>query len=57
MSSTIAVPATTQVDINAAWRVELRRRIEDILADRVQTLDAETVENQILAELEAMDRQ
>ena len=45
---------SVQADIDAAWRIELRRRIEGIQTGRVQMLDAEAVENEILAELETM---
>jgi len=45
---------SVQADIDAAWQIELRRRIEDIQAGQVQMLDAEAVEDEILAELEAM---
>ena len=57
MSSTLEAPTSVQADVDAAWRLELRRRIEDIQTGRVQMLDAEVVEDEILAELEAMDRQ
>jgi len=54
MNSTGEVPEHVQTDIDTAWQIELRRRIEDIQAGRVQMLDAEAIEDEILAELETM---
>jgi len=57
MNSTLEATTSAQADVDAAWRIELRRRIEDIQTGRVQMLDVEAVEDEILVELEAMDRQ
>jgi len=54
MSLTREAPEPVQTDIDTAWQIELRRRIEDIQTGRVQMLDAEAVEDEILAELGAM---
>ena len=43
-----------QGEVDAAWRGELRRRIEDIESRKVELLDADEVHAQIRAELAAM---
>ena len=43
-----------QAEVDAAWRSELRRRIDDIESGRVELLDADEVHAQIRAKLAAM---
>ena len=43
-----------QAEVDAAWRGELRRRIDDIESGKVELLDADEVHAQIRAELAAM---
>lgn len=43
-----------QSEVDAAWRTELRRRIDDIETGNVELLDADEVHAQIRAELAAM---
>jgi len=41
---------------DAAWRAEFRRRVDDIESGRVQMLDADEMDAELLAELAEMDR-
>lgn len=43
-----------QAEVDAAWRSELRRRIDDIESGKVELLDADEVHAQIRAKLAAM---
>lgn len=43
-----------QAGVDAAWRSELRRRIDDIESGKVELLDADEVHAQISAKLTAM---
>ncbi|MBK0421094.1 addiction module protein [Leucobacter sp. CSA2] len=43
-----------QAQIDAAWRSELRRRIDDIESGKIELLDADEVHAQIRAKLAAM---
>lgn len=43
-----------QAEVDAAWRSELRRRIDDIESGKVELLDADEVHAQISAKLAAM---
>ena len=45
---------TDQEEVDAAWRSELRRRIDDIESGKVELLDADEVHAQIRAKLAAM---
>lgn len=46
--------AEEQAEVDAAWRSELRRRIDDIESGKVELLDADEVHAQIRAKLAAM---
>lgn len=48
------ISAEEQAEVNAAWRSELRRRIDDIESGKVELLDADEVHAQIRAKLAAM---
>lgn len=43
-----------QAEVDATWRGELRRRIDDIESGKIELLDADEVHAQIRAELAAM---
>jgi len=43
-----------QAEVDAAWRSEIRRRIDDIESGKVELLDADEVYAQIRAKLDAM---
>lgn len=43
-----------QGEVDAAWRGELRQRIDDVQSGKVELLDADEVHSQIRAELAAM---
>ncbi|MFT4235382.1 MAG: addiction module protein [Microbacterium sp.] len=46
--------AEDQAEVDAAWRFEIRRRIDDIESGKVELLDADEVHAQIRAKLDAM---
>ena len=46
--------AEDQAEVDAAWRSEIRRRIDDIESGKVELLDADEVHAQIRAKLDAM---
>ena len=48
------ISADGQAEVDAAWRSELRRRIDDIESGKVELLDADEVHTQIRAKLAAM---
>lgn len=48
------ISAEEQAEVDAAWRSELRRRIDDIESGKVELLDADEVHAQIRAKLAAM---
>jgi hypothetical protein len=54
MALTDAPPLTfqpdTQTEVDAAWRAEFRRRIDDAESGRVQWLDADEMDAELLAE-------
>jgi len=52
----IADKQATQADVDAAWRAEFRKRIADADSGRVQWLDSDEVDADILAELAEMNR-
>jgi len=51
------VASREQENIDAAWRAEFRRRIADIDSGRVQMLDADEMDEHLLAELDEMDNE
>jgi len=46
-------PIEDQAEVDAAWRVELRRRIDDIESGKVELLDVDESHAQLRAELAA----
>jgi len=57
MSAGIPALATPrQSSVDEAWRGEIRQRINDINSGRVQWLDADEVDAELLAELDEMDK-
>ena len=47
-------PAEDQAEVDAAWRSEIHRRIDDIESGKVELLDADEVHAQLRATLDAM---
>lgn len=46
-------PTEDRAEVDAAWRVELRRRIDDIESGKVELLDVDESHAQLRAELAA----